>query len=214
MPALIHSYTSLNCYASICPHQYHRRYIAKDIPFKETEAMRYGTEAHSALEYRVSGGKPLPDEMRHWEPLAEPFAKRNAQTELKLAVNYEYKPVDFWAKDAFLRGKADVVLRNGTRAHISDWKTGRPREEPFELEVQALLLKALYPELELILGNYIWLKDCSVGKTHDLSDTSRTRNKVATIARAIEQDRTFEKRPGPLCGWCDVLDCEHNRKET
>jgi hypothetical protein len=176
--------------------------------------MRYGTEAHSALEYRVSGGKPLPDAMRHWELLAEPFAKRHAQTELKLAINYEFKPVDFWDKATFLRGKADVVLINGLRAYIADWKTGKPREDPFELEVQALLLKAAYPNLELILGSYIWLRDCSVGRKHDLSDTSRTRNKVATIVRAIEQDRTFEKRPGPLCGYCNVLDCEHNRKET
>jgi hypothetical protein len=209
--ALIHSYTSLNCYDSICPHQYQHRYILKDIPFKETPAMAHGTAVHSAMEKRIAGGKPLPETMRQWEPLAKPFADRGAKAEMKLALGYAGEPVDFWGKP-FIRGKLDCVLLNGTRAYMADWKTGKPREDPFELQVGAMLLKAAYPNLQTIVGTYVWLKENDLGRVHDLSDTQAAWRKCNNIAEDIDHDRTFEKRPGPLCSWCDVLSCEHNRK--
>jgi hypothetical protein len=31
------------------------------------------------------------------------------------------------------------------------------------------------------------------------------------VKNSIETEN-FPKRPNPLCGWCDVGDCEHNKK--
>ena len=177
--------------------------------------MKWGNEVHSAMEQRISGGKPLPESMRHHEPLAKPFADRGAKAEMKLAISYVGQPMDFWGKSQmqiFVRGKLDCVVLHGARAYMADFKTGKRREDPFELEVGAMLLKARYPNLQTIVGTYIWLKENDVGKVHDLSDVNATFRKCHGIAKDIEQDRTFEKRPGPLCSWCDVLSCEHNRK--
>ena len=214
---IVYSYTNLNLYDSICPHQFQRRFITKDIPFTETPALKHGIQVHTAMEQRIAGGKPLPDAYRHWEPLAEPLARRKAKAEMQLAVDRQGKPVDFWGKGKdvpFIRGKADAVVLNGSRAYIADFKTGKKREDPFELEVQAMLLKAQFPQLGTIIATYIWLKDSDVGQPHDVSNTGATFAKCSRIAQDIEQDRVYEKRSGPLCKWCDVVDCEYNRKET
>jgi hypothetical protein len=211
MKNLIHSFTSLNCYDSICAHQYQHRYILKDLPFKETPAMALGNAVHSAMEQRIAGGKPLPVVLSHLEPLVKPFADRGAKAEMKLAINHTGQPTDFWSKP-FIRGKLDCVVLDSTRAYLADWKTGKPREDPFELQVGAMLLKARYPDLRTIVGTYVWLRTEDLGVVHDLSDTDATFRRCRGITMAIDLDYTFEKRPGPLCGWCDVLSCEHNRK--
>jgi hypothetical protein len=97
---------------------------------------------------------------------------------------------------------------------LIDWKTGKVREEPFELEVQAFLLKAHRPRLEIIKGRFFWLKEKRLGDVHDLSDTERTANSIRRQIGEIEsrREREWPKTPNPLCGWCRVTSCEHNSK--
>src|SRR5580692_6976144 len=75
---IVYSYTLLNNYDNVCPFQTYRRYVKKDLPFVETEAMKKGNEIHTAMEYRI-GGKPLPMHMQHWEPLVSPMVDRKAK---------------------------------------------------------------------------------------------------------------------------------------
>ncbi len=213
---LVHTFTNLNTYDSTCPHQFYRRYIVKDIPYVETDAMRHGNAVHKAMELRIGNKMPLPPEFAHWEPFAEPFDGRNAKCELKLGMTKEGTTCDFFAKDAWLRGKLDAVVVNNEKAYLNDWKTGNSKyEDRFELDVGALLLQAARPQTKVIKGQYTWLKENRPGTVYDLSCTVLTMKKVDDIVRSIERDRAsgqFEKRRGPLCAYCDCFDCEHNRK--
>src|SRR5258707_9639465 len=173
MPAfakpIVYSYTMLNT-ADTCLHRVYRQYIKKDIPYIETPEMKWGNQVHTAMEYRI-GGKPLPENMRQWEPLVAPFARPGAKAELKLGVTREGKPTDFFGNDVFLRGKVDVALINGNAAFLPDWKTGNSKyEHPFELQIQAVLLQAANPYLTKIAGLYVWLKENRIGQSYDLSD--------------------------------------------
>lgn len=211
---LVFTYTNLNTYENICPHQMFRRYIAKDLgPFIETAAMKWGTKVHEAFEYRISGGKPLPAEMNHWEHFATPFEGRGAKCEMKVSITAKAQPCDYFAKDVWLRGKIDVALVSGPTAFINDFKTGSSAyEDPFEVAVGALMLKCKMPELQKVVGAYTWLKENRQGQMHDLSDFRGTYVKVQTIAGKIEADRAagkFEKRKSGLCGHCPVKDCEN-----
>lgn len=208
---LVYTFTNLNTY-QICPHQMWRRYVKKDLEFKKTPEMDYGNEVHTAFEYRI-GGKPLPVSMQQWEPFARAFDGLNAKAEVKLGVTREGRPTDFWGKDVWFRGKADVVVIQGTAAFLPDWKTGKRREEPFELECQAMMLHAANPYLTSIKASYVWLKENSMGLPHDVSDTSSTWARVNNIVEEIEdcmKSGEWEKKRSPLCGWCDVFDCENN----
>jgi hypothetical protein len=210
---LVYSYTMLNCYDNICPYQMFRRFVKKDIPFVETEAIKKGNEIHSAMEYRI-GGKPLPNHMLHWEPLVVPMIERGAKAELKLGITNEGKPTEFFGKDVWCRGKADVVIISGTNAYIVDWKSGGSKyENVFEIALQAMMVKAANPHLNKVAGCYAWLGENRMGGTYDLSDFHSTWAKVNNIAEQIQDDMVsgkFEKRKGPLCGYCPCTDCEHH----
>lgn len=216
---VIYTYTFLKTYRDICAHQAGRKYIVRDIPYKETPEMKRGNDVHRALELRLQG-KPLPDGMQDYEQFAAGFAGLKTQTEPELACSRTGKPVGYWDnktsdpdKLVWLRGRADVVVLNGPKAYLLDWKTGKTREEEFELEVQALLLKIKYPELQQVVGQYAWLKDLTLGKLYDLSNFRQTWDEVNRIVDMIEHDRArgvFEKRQSGLCGYCDVRDCRLN----
>jgi hypothetical protein len=209
---LILSYTILNTYRNICPHQAYRRYIKKDLPYVETPQMAFGNKVHLALEHRVAGGKPLPQDMHQWEKFAAGFYQMKAKAEMKLGITKEGKPCDFFADDVWLRGKLDVTVLNGASALLFDYKTGKVREDPFELEVQALLLAAKWPDLTAISGCFLWLSENRIGQKHDLSHTRDTWIYVNRIAEDLAEDihnDDFEKRRGGLCDWCPCDDCEH-----
>lgn len=214
---MIYSYTFLNTWM-ICPHQAARRFILKDLPKEPaSEAMAWGIEVHEAMEHRIGKKKPLPETMQRFEPMVAALDGYKITPELKLGITSDAHDCDFFAINVWLRGKLDAPIINGTTALILDWKTGKRYEDPFELQVGALLLKARKPKLEKIVGRYAWLQTRELGDEHDCSDTDRTLRSVNHIVddveACIEAGGEFEKTPGPLCGWCPVTDCRHNRRK-
>lgn len=210
----IGTYTNLKAFLN-CEHAMYRRYVLKDQKYVETPAMKWGNDAHAALEQRVGKGKVLPDNMKQWENHCTPFDTYEVKTEQKLAINAKGQAVDYWADDCWFRGQADVTVMINEKALFTDWKTGNPRyADKFELETGALLLKAKYPQLRTVVGRFVFLKDNTVGKMHDLSDFQKTFNEIKNLMDLINFKRQnqagWEKKKSGLCGWCSVKDCEHH----
>lgn len=201
-----------------CQHQAFRRYILKDIPYVEGSAQREGKRVHKAFEERIKMGVCLPDDLRDFDNMTNALDHiSNANTaivecEVQLGMREDGSCCDYYAKDVWGRGKADIVIRNETTACIYDLKTGKVREDPFQLEVEALLLKANHPSLQVFKGRFLWLRDAKAGVDYDLSNTMRTEQKVRHFMGIIEQCRAnnnWLKTPSPLCDWCEVKDCQH-----
>ncbi len=215
---MIGSYSLLNQYRN-CPHATFHKYVAKTIPFVETPQMAEGNAIHLAMENRLRIKQPLPPEYAQWEPFAAPFSRydRNHDAGLlveeKLGVSKDGKPCGFFDKDVFFRGKIDVAVVGGSKAYMADWKSGGSKyEDPFELEIGAVLLQAKYA-VRTIKGQYAWLAENRLGTMYDLSDTDKTFAKMKHLMEEIESDRArnwFEKRKSGLCGWCPVETCEHH----
>lgn len=212
---VVASYTLLNTY-DICPHQMYRRYIAKDLPRQaETEPMKWGNAVHSALEKRLSYGMTLPKEMVRFEPYAAALLASNDKpmVEQKWGMTEGGKPCDFFSDEVWLRGKADVALVRDNTAVLFDWKTGKVREDPFELELQGLLLKARHPEVKTITGRYVWLAEGRIGVPHDVSGTAKAHESVAKRMDEISHQEKmgyWPKKQSGLCGYCPCMDCEFN----
>jgi hypothetical protein len=152
--------------------------------------------------------------MDQWEQFARPFDERKAITEQKLGITKEGRPTGFWDNDCWFRGIVDLTLKSDAAAYVMDWKSGSSKfEDPFELEIGALLLKAKYPEITTASGTYGWLKENRISKPYDLSDFRATWVALNTLVQRVEADRIsgeFEKHQSGLCrGWCDVKDCEN-----
>lgn len=212
---IVWTYSILNNYEQVCPHQTQHRYVLKSTKFVETVQMKWGNDVHTAMEQRVGYGKPLPDSMKDWEQFAAPFDGRHAIVEQKLGLTETGHPCDFWSDEVYFRGKIDLQVLNDEQCLLVDHKTGKSAfENPFELETSAMLVHAHNPKLKKFAGHYLWLAENRLGKAYDLSNTSLTWATVNDIVAAIEKSHAsgeWKKKPGGLCGWCDVSSCEHWR---
>ena len=211
---LVGTFTMLSTYGN-CPHQAYRRYIVRDQKYVETPEMKWGNDVHSAFEYRVGSGKPLPLNMQQWEHFAQPFDGHKVAVEQKLGIAANGQSVGFWDGSVWFRGKADASIIQNETAYIADFKTGSSKyESPFELETNAVLLHAKFPHLKKIMGSYIWLKENRISQMYDLSDTRKTWGTICKLMAEILAKRDtgeFEKKQSGLCGWCSVDDCENWR---
>lgn len=218
------SYTMLSNFEN-CPRKAWHLYVAKDLPRVETEAMRWGNMVHKALELRMDTGDkikgskvPLPPEMKDFEKFAAVFDGRRPRAEFWIGMD-EHGRADSRPSKVWGKGKLDVLVLNNQEdeALIVDWKTGKRREDPFELEVFALLVRSMWPEVKRISGMYVWLQELKPGKVHELTDTSRTFAKVKEMwngVKALNPEKEWLPTPNPLCGWCPVKTCEFNRPRS
>jgi hypothetical protein len=209
-----------------CPHQAYHRYVGKTTPFISTPEMDWGNQVHTAMEARIKSGATLPDKMAAAEGMCATFHDMSkvvgVRVELQLAMTADGKPCDYKDWDhVWFRGKLDCVTRADATAWMVDWKTGNVREDPFELECGALLLKVNWPELEDIKGEYFWLKTGQPGLRYTLNQHAKTYERLDALNREAKgylastteaNGLAWPKRKTPLCGWCDVLSCEHNTK--
>jgi hypothetical protein len=208
MKTPVWSYSFLSTYDR-CPSQAAAKYVNKTYPYEaENEALRRGNDVHKAMEDRLNINLPLPNDMEQWEEIVQPMVLPcNRGAEMKLGVRRDYSPCGFFDKDVYGRGKLDVPIIDGDSGFIFDWKTGKAWEDPLELKIGAVLLKAKFPHLKEIAGAYIWLKENRWGDVYDLSDTDSTREWIdATMERAAKSN-FWTPRRNALCGWCALRDC-------
>jgi len=213
---LVYTFSNLKGYQT-CPEQFQQRYVLKSLPFAESDAMKRGNAVHAALEARLAAGKPLPDDMAAWERWAAPFDGRRPKVEQRLAITASGAGCDFWDDAAWLRGKLDVTLLSDNHAFLLDWKSGSSKyEDPFELEIGALLLACNEGMRSKVVGHYCY--ETGLSAPYDLSDVKATLLKVRALAADIERDlaaREWERRRSGLCQkHCDVLSCENNGRRT
>ena len=211
------TYTFLSNFEN-CPHKAYRLYVKKDLPYQQpSPEMAKGIRAHEALEARITKGVALDSDLRSADAYCQAFDMMegvNVRAEYKLAMKIDGGSCQWDAQDAWLRGKADVVVWAKAGGWLVDWKTGKVREQPFELEVQGLLMQANHPDTTLWQGEYFWMQENRPGNRYTLSpaETFQKVGRMYADAKAYFEVDDWPKQPNPLCGWCGVLDCEHNKK--
>lgn len=216
------SYTSLTAYET-CPKQYYHLRVKKD--FKDTpgEAAIWGQEVHKALELRVKDGTALPEGMTQWEGIAAKVAgtQGDTLTEQQLAINKDFQPTGWFAKDAWCRGVVDVAVVRDVKVTALDWKTGKRKPDSTQLKLFAGLLFAHYPKVEQVYTGFVWLKE-KPGKQIDRDEFARSDvpdiwneflPRVRRLEVAYEKD-SWPARPSGLCkNWCAVTSCEFNGRK-
>jgi len=216
MKPLIYSFTPLSKYEN-CPKQFHHMYVLKDLPREAPSgAMKEGIDAHAAFEKRLKDKTPLPEAFAKYEPWCLALDPFKPSVELALGMTKDGEASGFWNEETWLRGKIDVVFVASAAAFLTDWKTGKRRENVDELEIFGLLLHANHPELKQIIGSYVWLKENKMGPSHNLSKTGAKYEEMHQRAERVEASLKADFFPpieGPLCGWCPVKSCQFNRRD-
>lgn len=207
---MIFSYTLLRDFEN-CPKQAFHKHVAKDLP-KELASpeMRFGIDVHTAFEHRL-GGKPFEERFQHFETYALSLATRPVMAEAKLGVTRAGEACGFFDKNCYFRGKVDAAVVDNESAFLVDWKTGKKREDPDELEIFGVLLQAMLPRVTKLTGRYVWLKSGEVGKEFNLSNTWEKWGEIQARCDQVETAlgaSFFPPRESGLCSYCPVKSCQ------
>lgn len=207
------TYSQLESFES-CPKKFYHLKVARDVIDPPSVHAEWGTRVHSALEDYINKKDPLPDGMAQWGPLMAKIddLKGDKLTEFKFSIGKDFQPTEW--KQSWSRGIADLVVVNGSKAVVMDYKTGK-RKPTEQLELYAAYTFAYFPEVQNISTAFVWLKEKRMDKAKVSRDElpviwQKMTPRVRKLESAYERE-SWPERPSGLCkGWCPVLSCKFN----
>jgi hypothetical protein len=208
-----------------CPRQYYHAYVLKDIkPSFDPISTAYGTQVHEAIEKYIKSDALFPPEYNRFKPTVDEVKtwRGEQHVEYKMALGPDFEPVSFWDKGYFVRGVADFLNVDGTKARVIDWKTGKNAKyaDPKQLELMALMTFKHFPQVEAVRGGLAFLvPDVMVpkgGQIYKKEDEKKMWEGWLYDVKRIEiatEKNVFNPSPSGLCRkHCNILTCEHNGK--
>jgi hypothetical protein len=214
------SFSSLKTFEQ-CPRKYFHTRVAKDVKEPETEAMLYGSLVHEAAEKFIRDGEPIPEKFAF---LREPLERLNAipgekHCEMKMGLTEDLEPCDFFAKNVWWRGIADLVVVNKEKglAYSVDYKTGKNARyaDTKQLDLVATAIFKYFPEVKRVKSGLLFVVSNEFIRAEHEADSidkylDAPRQLLARLDNAMEND-VWNAISGPLCRFCAVKQCEYNR---
>jgi len=223
------SFSAMDSFAN-CPRKYHAYSVAKVIKEPENDAMKEGWRVHRAMAEFIEKGTPLPPQYERYADWVTTMRTHNHDekvlVEHKLACTFQLKPCEYFSrtKKVWLRSQADLLVLNGLHALSVDWKTGKEKDERYELlpknfqlRLTALLIFLHFPEIERIESRYVYLNEGTqttfTMPKEDLREfIPQVYDQAASIQKAV-RNNYWPPRPSGLCKrHCAVTACEYHGK--
>jgi PD-(D/E)XK nuclease superfamily len=214
------SYSRLKGYSD-CPRRFYKTQITKEYP-DTTSDQEWGNAVHAAIAQALRDGTDLPRKFKNCQKWVRKI--RNVQGEMLIeddcqwAINRNFQPTAWYAKDVWLRCVADVAIIKPPGALVVDWKAGKSiNVDPIQLMLTSLMMLIQFPELNKIMSMFVWLKedDKTIQTLHREDATNQWALLMPRVERYQEALRTnnFPPKPGRLCrNYCPVASCEfHGR---
>lgn len=216
------SYSAITTFAK-CPKRYYHTRVARDVVDEGSAATRYGTEGHEAAELYIRDGKPLPGKFRFMQSTLDVLnaMQGTKHTEIEMGVrktNDGYLPTTFDDPEAWYRGIADLLVVNGKKGLLADYKTGKSARYADEKQLDLLAGAAFlhFPTLRKLKSTLLFVVSGEiVHKTHYAEERDAYLSVFDTELQRLEvahQTGVWNAVSTPLCGWCPVVECPHNTK--
>lgn len=198
------SYTALTSFET-CPWRHYLIRVKKSVADTVSTGGDWGLRVHDALAKRLQDKAPLPETMKGYEPIVQSLENRPGVclVERKLTLNDKFEPVDWFARDAWLRVVLDVAIIHQSQGALFDYKTGKYKPDNDQLALFAGVSFCQFPTLQQVDTAFIWLQD---GR---LERDKFTRSQAGEIwARFLPRVRRMElafanndwpKKPSGLC---------------
>lgn len=218
------SYSVLDLYDT-CPKKFYHLRVAKDYSEPENDILRFGKEFHKAAELFIRRGAPLPDKFSFAEA---PMLKLRDMPgeklcEYKMGLTENLEPCDFFAKDVWFRGVADLIIlnREGGTARVIDYKTSKSaaKADTGQLELLALSIFAHFPEIKKVQAGLMFVVcNAFIKETYEAENThklwARWLPQYEVIKKAYAVG-TWNPRPSGLCRrHCVITECIHNGRNN
>ena len=198
-----------------CPAQFDYLYVSKRVQSTTNEAADYGDRVHKVLEAYGRGTLDtgaLTEEgsstLKQWGGVVDKITSRGGDKyfEHQMAVNRQLQPVDWFAKDVWIRSIADVLIVDGDTAYCLDYKTGKVKDNPTQLQLFAAMVMWHFPQVNTVKTSFVWLK------FNEVTNAKYERRFLDALWRALEPrfDKVqetidlgvFDTKPSGLCPWC------------
>ena len=202
-----------------CEAQFDYLYVSKRVANQSNEASDYGDRVHKVLEAYGKGTlvqETLTDEgkqtLKRWGPLVDKILSQPGDKffEYQMSVNRALQPTGWFDPDVWIRSIADVLIVNGDIAYCLDYKTGKVKDNPTQLQLFAAMVMWHFPEVQKVKTSFVWLK------YDDTTNATYERRFLDALWRAIEPRFTkvqdtielgvFKAKPSGLCPWCSAKD--------
>ena len=213
------SYSKLKNYES-CPKRYFCVDVEKSVKEEESEQLAYGNMLHKALANAISGKENLSKTFAHLQPWVDKVAgvsngSARILVEQQLAIRQDFSATEWFGKDAWYRGIADVIKIVGPVAVVLDWKTGKILDDGVQLALMAQCVFAHHPEVQKIRTEFVWLKEDATTRAdftrEDMVGVWAQLFPRVQLLEAAHKGMNFPPKPGFLCRrWCPVTQCPHH----
>lgn len=212
------SYTHIKAFEQ-CPKQfYHVRHL-DSYPFVETEEIKYGNALHKAAENYVRDDLSLPPRFAFIKSTLDALKKKpgTKYCEIKLGITEELVPCTFFSKQVWIRGAIDLLIIDGNKATVIDYKTSKNAKyaDKDQLELMALLVFAHYPEVEHVNAGLVFVKcnELIKDKYAKIDRSTLWADWIRRHAKMVEAHKknSWPTRESGLCRkHCPVTECVHN----
>jgi CRISPR/Cas system-associated exonuclease Cas4 (RecB family) len=215
------SYSSLKTYET-CPRKYQAEKVTKEVAFTDNEATLYGKELHLAAEEYIRDDKPIDPRFSYIKNYLDKLKAIPGQKfcELKVGVKKNdgrLVACDFFDPDVWFRGVADLVIIDGEKAYIVDYKTSKNSKyaDTRQLALMAAALFLKYPEIKKIKTSLLFVVPKEFIKEDFKADWGLSifseLNGLLEAREASYTNDVWNPRPNGLCArWCGVNSCPHN----
>ena len=215
------SFSSLKQFTN-CPRQYYEVKVQRNFEIRETEQIKYGKEVHKALEDYVRDGAPLAKNYLRFKPMVDALLQVDGDklVEHQMALDIDKNPCDFYSPDYWVRGIADLLIINKDKhtAYLVDYKTSKNAKyaDTKQLDLLAGAVFTHFPEVVIIKSALLFVvSNEMVKKEHEYIMRSSYLNcmepELVRLEAALKND-VWNPVSGPLCKFCPVTECSHNRK--
>ena len=216
------SYSSLSLFQQ-CPKKYYHLRVAKDHKEPETDALLYGTQLHEAAEFYIGKGTPLPPQFEFIKGSLDLLKTLGEGGEFlceyRMGLTRDLEPCDFFSKDVWWRGVADLVIIKDNKAYMVDYKTGKSSRyaDTKQLEILSLALFKHRPEIKLIKAGLLFLvANDFVKVSYEGSQQAEPWVKWLNETKQLEaayENEVWNPKPNFSCRqYCAVVNCIHNGK--
>jgi CRISPR/Cas system-associated exonuclease Cas4 (RecB family) len=217
------SYSSLKTFEQ-CPKKYYHLRVVKDVKDEGSEATQYGQELHKAAEDYLKDNTPIPPKFAYIQQVVDAIKEIPGEKhcELKLGVKRTdagYEPCGFFDKDVWWRGIGDVVVVQDDVAFSLDYKTSKNAKyaDMKQLDILAAALFTHFPQIKKVKSALAFVVSNEfIHKEHfaDMRDSYfATFEPELDRLAAAEESGVWNTNTGPLCKFCPVHHCEHNRRK-
>ncbi len=215
------SYSSLSLYKQ-CPHKYYRLKVKKDIKEPPQDHLYYGLRMHKAAEEYVRDDKPLPSEFKFIEEALSTLKNMSGEKhcEIKLGLTANLEACDYYDKNVWWRGIADLLIIDGDVAKLVDYKTGKSAKyaDTKQLEILSLAIFKKFPNIKKVKSGLLFVVsndfvnvDYKPEMQHQL--WVKWIEDVDRMQEAYNVD-VWNPKPNFTCAkHCAVSDCAHHGKK-